>query len=476
MTFDVTARQDITLDAYHRVAWRREPVRIAAPALARIAACRTSFLALLDHDPDVTIYGVTTGYGQNARTKLKPDERRAHALRPPFAAAASFGEAVPERVARGIVLARLANFVGGHAAVTPRLAQAVAAMLDGPPLPLVPWPGQGGAGEILSLSHLFSDLATTFEPGEKEVLSLINGSPSSAALVADAALAARRRIAIALPVFALAVEAIRAPLEHYAADLDDLWGDVHEAEALRGLRRLLAGASRDRRPYQAPVSYRILPRVLGQAYRAVARAEEAARISLASVSDNPVYLPPDPDHRFGRVYSTGGYHNSMATPALDDLAAVWADLCLLADRQLTKLLDGRYSLLPDQLVGAGSEAYIGCLAMATVGYTEQARAAASRTLLPGSESGGFGQNDVAPLTFLAWSKEREAGWCIEAALANLAVVASQALFVTQRVAPANLAEFLDDVRKIVPPLTRAVRPGLEVAPLADHFRRRVFEG
>ncbi len=120
-------------------------------------------------------------------------------------------------------------------------------------------------------------------------------------------------------------------------------------------------------------------------------------------------------------------------------------------------------------------AYLGCLGMATVGYGEQARHAASRTLLPGSESGGFGQNDVAPLTFLAWAKEREAAWCIEASLANLAVVASQALHVTAREAPRNLAGFLAEVRRIVPPITRQVRPGPEIAPLADHFRRRVFE-
>jgi len=45
-----------------------------------------------------------------------------------------FGEVVPERVARAIVLARLANFVDGHAAVTSELACAVASMLDGAPL------------------------------------------------------------------------------------------------------------------------------------------------------------------------------------------------------------------------------------------------------------------------------------------------------------------------------------------------------
>src|SRR5262249_1854875 len=155
------------------------------------------------------------------------------------------------------------------------------------------------------------------------------------------------------------------------------------------------------------------------------QAEEIARGSLSSVTDNPVFLRPDPSHPYGRVFSNGGYHNARAYPALDNLAAACADLCALAERHTTKLLDGRYSLLPDQLQHDG-EGYLGILGFVQVGYAEQARRSAQRTFLPGGEAGGFGQNDVAPLTGLAWKAQEEAGRCLEAALAMLAVVASQA--------------------------------------------------
>ena len=45
---------------------------------------------------------------------------------------------MPERVSRAIVFARLANFVEGHAAISPAIANGVAAMLDGGPLPVLP--------------------------------------------------------------------------------------------------------------------------------------------------------------------------------------------------------------------------------------------------------------------------------------------------------------------------------------------------
>ncbi len=480
MAVVLTTRGDITLEAFERVAWRGEPVRIAEAALKRIAEARDSFLRLIEKDPDLVIYGVTTAMGELASRRLAKEERERHARLKPFAAATSFGNPLPERVVRGIVLARLANFLDGHAATTPRLALAVAAMLNGGPLPEVPGSGQGGTGEILALYHLFACLSTRFELEVKERGSLINGSPCAAALVSDAALAARRRIYCAQQVFALSIEAFRAPLEHYDAALETLWGDEHEAAALRGLRELLSGAGEGRRNYQAPVSYRILPRVLGHAHRALAHAERAATVSLASASDNPVYILPDESHPWGRCLSTGGYHNAMAAPALDDLAAIWADLCLLADRHASKLLIGRVSHLPDLLLvdrepgEADGHGNVGYIPMAVTGYLEEAKAAAQRTFIPGSESAGAGQDDVASPVFLAWAKEERAGRALDAALALLAVIACQALHVTGRRAPPRLAALAEEVAALVPPVSDDRVLGPELARLAGAFTARVF--
>jgi histidine ammonia-lyase len=255
----LTSRNDINLDIAFRVAWQGEAVCFSESALRRIADCRAAFMRLIDADPNLVIYGVTTAMGELASRRLEPGERVRHARLKPFAAATSFGHPLPERVVRGIVFARLANFVEGNAATTPRIAEAVAAMLDGGLPPAVPGSGQGGAGEILALYPLFADLSRRFDLDVKERGSLINGSPCAAAMAADAALAACRRVRRAEQVFALSIEAFRAPLEHYDAALEALWGDEHEAAALRGLREFLIGAGDGRRNYQAPVSYRIVP-------------------------------------------------------------------------------------------------------------------------------------------------------------------------------------------------------------------------
>ncbi len=219
MTLLLKTRRDINLQAVYRVAWQGEGVSIAAEALARIAACRESFLKLIDSDPSVVIYGVTTAMGERASYRLSAQERDQHARIKPFPAAVSFGDPLPERVVRAIVLARLANFLDGHSATSTRIALAVAGLLDGKPLPTVSGSGQGGAGEILALYPLFAELSTGLDLEVKERGSLINGSPCAAALVADAALAARRRVRLAEEIFALSIEAFRAPLEHYDAAL-----------------------------------------------------------------------------------------------------------------------------------------------------------------------------------------------------------------------------------------------------------------
>ena len=479
MTLVLERRSDLTLDSFYRVAWCGEDVRFDPAAVRSMEAARAAFDRLLNSDEDIVIYGVTSGYGQNASQRFTLSERKAHAAKPPTPTATSFGEPLPERVVRGIVLARLANFVEGHAAISPPLAEAVAAMLDAGPLPPVPALGNGCPGEILALGHLFTPLASDFALAEKDSVSLVNGSPCATALVADGALAARRRLELTIEVFALAAEALMAPLGHYDEVLDGLWEDPHEAEALRGLRHWMDGGQEERRYYQAPVSWRIVPRVPGQAARATAQAEEVAAVSLRAVSDNPVFIPPDPErpdpaHPNGRAFSTGGYHNAKAYPALDNLAASWADLALLCDRQTSKLLDGNVSRLPPQLL-LEEGGYMGCLGFTAVALAEQARHAAQRTFLPGSEGGGFGQNDVAVPTFQAWRNEAEAGRCLEGALAILAAISSQAFEATGREAPARLRPLVEELRGLVPPVRESRVLGPEVEGLRDRLTAKVFE-
>jgi histidine ammonia-lyase len=444
MTVVLRERSDLTLDAFRRVAWDREDARLDVDALRAIDAARVAFMALIE-DGSITVYGVTSGFGDRARLQLTSEER-ARQAREAADRGVSFGEALPERVTRGIVFARLANIVGGHAAIRPELASAVAGMLDGRALAPVPSQGNGGSGEIIALGHLFRPLTDAFELEEKEGLALINGSPCAAALIADAALSAANRLTLAYDAFALSVEAFRAPLEAYDEALETLWGDAHETAALQALRSRLEGADPARTSYQAPVSYRILARVLGQAERSADAAGEAAGHSLSSVTDNPVFLPPSPADPRGRVVSTGGYHNSAAPQALNALAVTWADLARLAERHIEQLWVGpgkRQSQLLEELLSL--------LLMVAAGYGEEASAAAQPTLLFRS---GPGQNDVGSPSFLAWQRSEAAGAALDACLAILLTVSTQLLIAEGRSAPTALRARFAQIAALYPSADR----------------------
>src|SRR6516165_2238615 len=186
MTVVVNRRADFTLDNFRRVAFGREGVEIGPLARDAMAAARRGFLALLDSDRTAFIYGVTTRPGVEVATAVPPEQQREHARL--FRAESGYGfggGCHEEQVVRGMVFARLVDFVEGHGKVRPELAGRVAALLGGP-LPCVPLDGQAGPGEVLPMLYLAGWVGDLdFEEGEG--MALVNGSPYSTAVLADTA-------------------------------------------------------------------------------------------------------------------------------------------------------------------------------------------------------------------------------------------------------------------------------------------------
>jgi histidine ammonia-lyase len=460
VTVTLARRADIDLAAYARVAWDGEPVSIASGALAEVGRRREQFLALVAADPGRKIYGVNVHAGDGSDRVMTQAEQLDYARG--LHSATSFGPPFPRRVIRGFVLARLANLIEGHAGVTPDLVRVVAERLDGRALPPVPRLGNGGPGEIQALGWLFGDIPDDLELGIKEGMALINGAPCAPALLADATLCTERSLAVAVPVFCLAVAAFGVSPEIYDARLDALWGDPAQAMALRAIRAGIEGAvGFEHAPGgehpQPPVSYRILPRVLGNANRVVAAAREAAEIALPAVSDNPVFLFPEEPGDLGDVVSTGGFHNGAAPSCMDALTFALADLAQLAQHQLQRLQTS-----PEALPGQDSLA-LGTLQMVAAGYAEEARAAAVPSLVP---LPGFGQNDAPAPSFHAWNRfDRVRGYVV-GSLTCLAAMAAQSLAVTGRPAPPALAGLLERVLAICPPIVERRSLGVELGRLA----------
>ncbi len=477
MTVVLNDRADFTLDAFRRVTVTGEGVVIGAAAVRAMVEARAGFERLLRADPHGFIYGVTTRPGVEVGTVIPPEEQLGYARRFRGVGRGFGRDCLDQRVVRGIVFARLADFVGGHAKVRPELARRVAALLAGP-LPQVPLDGQQGAGEVLPLMHVMAPVDGDLAEGEG--MALLNGSPCATALTADVALHAGHRLRLAEAIFALSVEAFRAPLDAYDEALDGLRGDEADRAVLRRLRGHLRGAdAAGRLAHQAPVSYRIIGQVLGQAQRGVQAVLHAATTALGSVTENPVYLPPGAGHPSGRVLSTGGFHNGAAGPAIDWLTAAWADLALVAQRQVTAMHSPTsglpHLLAPAGFVAGASGGATNLFGWVATGLVEEARAAAAPTLLPASINDT--QNDIASPVFGAYRSECRAAECLDGVLAILALVASQALFAAGRQPAPPLAGLLAGVRSVFPPVeAERAGQGAQAGELASILSRAALTG
>ena len=138
MTILLNDFQDLTLTNLERIAHSREKVRFGSTALLSLQAAHTEFKQFVKDNPQQFIYGVTSGYGPNAKHKISAKERkRLKTLGMPFIGLSFGDDYLPETKVRAMVFAILALFLRGGAAVSKNIAQDLAKSLDGD-MPRIP--------------------------------------------------------------------------------------------------------------------------------------------------------------------------------------------------------------------------------------------------------------------------------------------------------------------------------------------------
>ncbi len=464
MSVLLTVSDDVDLAVFRRVAWERGTVELSAGAVQRMAMSRQAFEEFVATSGDRHLYGITTAHHRGAATLLSPQARVEYARRVP-PTPASFGPSLPERVVRGIVLARVAGFLGGSAAVRPELARAVASMLAGA-MPAVPARGHGESGEIGTLRAVFGGLEDELALEAKEGMALVNGAPAAAAALADTALAGQGRLAIADEILALAFDAAQAPEAHLDPALEDTWRDRFEADALRRLRELTDTGQPPRAGHQAAVAFRDTPRMLGWQRRLQEWVEECATISLAAPGDNPTFAADGANGLPARIVSNAGYHDARAAPMLNALAAAWADLASLAAVQAARLAES-----PTGLAARETEPAVTLLSMTALGWAEEARLAAAPTLI---SLGGSPPSDTSSPALLAWRLAEDAGRCLQATLASLAVLAVHTIGADRRQPPEALRERFKRISETFPPDLHPSHYGLALGTIAGGIERSVY--
>jgi histidine ammonia-lyase len=427
-----------------RVAFRDE-------ARARVAAAR----AVIDDAvaSGETIYGVTTGFGALAHTRVDPAQAstlqhgivRSHAT--------AVGSPLPREEARAMLLLRAHVLALGHSGVRPEVVDLMVSMLNEDVIPAVPQQGSlGASGDLAPLANLALPLIGhgevlspegAVEPAAgamaragltpltlraKEGLALVNGTQGMLAIGIIATERAATLARTADIVAAMTIEASLGTDRPFDERLQALRPHPGQAASASNLRRLLAGspvlASHRDSPHlvQDAYSLRCAPQVHGATRDALAYAREVLRIEANSVSDNPIVLPG------GEVVSGGNFHGQPVAIALDTVATALVSLASISERRLYRLLDEHQSNgLPPFLVhGSGLNSGFMLVQYTAASLVSECKSIAHPASVDSIPSSA-GQEDHVSMGMTSARHAREVVTNAETVIALEALAAAQAL-------------------------------------------------
>jgi histidine ammonia-lyase len=486
---------DLTREAVEAVAWGGEPLALAPAALERVAAGQAELASLLAGG--ARVYGVSTGMGWLASVDLDPAAQAGHQRNLLLGRAVAGPPWLPAAEVRALLVARLANLLSGHAGVGPELCRFLADRVNDGFVPAVPRRGSGGAGEVIPLAHAFSTLVgagLVLEPGggtadaakalaergvlphrlqAKEGIALLAGSPLAAALALARLRAGERLAGQLLASAAAAVDALGAPLDAYDEAVGRLAGDPLLAEVLAELRRAAgrpAGAedgSRGRRSaprLQAPVSFRVAPQVLAHLRRTLGRLDEDVRRALVAVTDSPALVG-------GRPVAGGGFHAVGLAAGMDGLAVALVQAAELAGQRLHRLLDGRFSGLPDQLSpDPGPVTGLVLVQKRAVGALAEARRLTAPASV-GLADTSLGQEDAASFAPEAAEQLRRVEELVREVVACELLAARQAWWLRDRPPSSGLGPLAASLEGLVAPVDQDRPLGPDLDRLAGVLER-----
>jgi histidine ammonia-lyase len=474
----------LELEDYSRIALHHEPVALETELLAGVEVERAAMLAHLEGGG--AAYGVNTGLGYLMSHAVETEDQAAFQRSILLGRAAGIGPPLSAAVVRGTMLLRLAGFLSGRAGVSADLCRFIADRLNDGWLPVVPAAVSGAAGETVPLAHLFETFVgagavlvdghvvpaadaladrglAPYELGAKEGIALINGAPLAPALAVPLALRAEALLEHATLAGTLAVAVIDASVRPYSMRVGELKGDPGQLRVHRRIGELLDGGGRWEPAHQAPVSLRVMPQVHGAAFDALEQLLAQLRRELHAVADSPLYMRADGREPEG-LYSTGGFHAQAITLALEALAITIVHVLNLAEKRLHRLLDSRFSGLPEQLARQpGRHSGLVILHKQVIGLAAEAATLASPASIRAVDA-STGQEDFQAHTILVARRLDQILDDLELGLAYELVALRQAHDLSGRTVSGPLQDALGALTEVVPEIA-------EDRSLADDVER-----
>lgn len=325
-----------------------------------------------------TAYGINTGFGLLASTKIAPEDLEKLQRSLVLSHAAGVGEALDDAMVRLIILLKANSLARGFSGIRRKVIVALLALINAEVYPHIPLKGSVGAsGDLAPLAHMSLVLLgeskarykgewlpavealkiAGLEPislAAKEGLALLNGTQVSTAYALRGLFEAEDLFAAATVCGGLSVEAMLGSRAPFDARIHEVRGQRGQIDVAAAYRDLLTDSSEISRSHeecgkvQDPYSLRCQPQVMGACLTQIRQAAEVLEIEANAVSDNPLVFAEQ-----GDVISGGNFHAEPVAMAADNLALAIAEIGSLSERRISMMMDRHMSQLPPFLVANG---------------------------------------------------------------------------------------------------------------------------
>jgi histidine ammonia-lyase len=324
------------------------------------------------------VYGINTGFGLLANTRIKPEELEELQRSIVLSHAAGIGSFMDESTVRLMMVLKINSLARGYSGIRREVIEHLITLLNAEVYPAIPRKGSVGAsGDLAPLAHMSAVLLGEGEAlyqGErisaaraldiaglapvqlapKEGLALLNGTQASTAFALQGLFACENALKSATVIGAMAVEAARGSRTPFDARIHDVRG--HRAQQdMAALYRALLGpdseigrSHEDCEKVQDPYSLRCQPQVMGACLQQLRFAAQTLLDEANGVSDNPLVFADS-----GDILSGGNFHAEPVAMAADMLAIALSEIGALSERRMALLIDSSLSGLPPFLVENG---------------------------------------------------------------------------------------------------------------------------
>ncbi len=373
----------LTIEEIQRAAFNREQVTIKQSAVEGIEDARRRVEEIIDKgDP---VYGINTGFGIFADTKISSKETRILNRNLILSHAVGTGPDLPVEIVRAAMLIRANTLAKGYSGVRLSLIETLVAMLNKGVHPVIPSQGSlGSSGDLAPLSHLalvlsrndqdrpehsgLAEYQGDVSPGKeamdkagiprlileaKEGLALNNGATFSAAIAALVCFQARQLLSVSEIALALSLEGLAGISSAFDSRIHVSRQHPGQIDFAERIRELTADSTLvDSAPHvQDAYSLRCSPQVHGPVYETLEFTAAVISREINAATDNPLIFPG------GEAISGGNFHGQPIGLVMDFLGIALAEIAGISERRIYRLTDSNLNNgLPPMLVDSPQSA------------------------------------------------------------------------------------------------------------------------